>query len=83
MKDHNGGTGRAIRRASCSMSSTRFLGSGRHPFHLDSCSTPELQLDLSDAEDGDNSSNGKIYIILCRISYTIHNICAWGKNFWG
>ena len=62
-----------VRRASFFSELDEILGfrpASIPPVLLDSCNMPELQLDLSDAEDGDNSSNGKIYTILCRVSYS-------------
>ena len=57
VKNHNGGTGRGHKTCKFFSELDEILGFRLASVLLDSCSTPELQMDQSNAEDGDNSSN--------------------------
>ena len=62
MKDHNNGTGRGRKTCKFFRELDEILGcrpASVPPVLLESCTTPELQLDHSDSEDEDRSPNGK------------------------
>ena len=63
VKDYNNGTGRGRKTSKFFRELDEILGcrpASVPPVLLESCRTPELQQDLSDTEDGDRSTNGKI-----------------------